>query len=47
MKKIEALESRRGPRREKKKDKKMHFELRSLFFFLIFVDYSFSFALQR
>ncbi len=43
--KVRSFESRRGPKRRKKKT---HFyELESSFFFLLFFHYSFSFALQR
>jgi uncharacterized membrane protein (DUF485 family) len=37
------FESRRGPKREKKK----FYKLESLFFFLLFFHYSFSFAFQK
>jgi hypothetical protein len=46
MRKLEALKVG-GVLREQKKKKKMFCELESLFFFLLFFHYSFSFALQR
>jgi hypothetical protein len=46
MKKFEALKVG-GVQGEKKRKKNTFCELESLFFFLIFVDYFFSFALQR
>jgi hypothetical protein len=44
--KVRSFESKRGPKR-RKKEKNVFCELKSLFFFLLFYYYSFSFALQR
>jgi hypothetical protein len=46
MKKLEALKVG-GPKREEIRKKKHVCKLKSLFFFLLFFHYSFSFALQR
>jgi hypothetical protein len=40
------FESRRGPKKKKKKEN-VFYKLESLFIFLLFFHYSFSFALQR
>jgi hypothetical protein len=39
------FESKKGPKREKKKN--VFYKLKSLFFFLLLIHYSFSFAFQR
>jgi hypothetical protein len=46
-KKVMRFESRRGSKKEKKQKKNMFCKLESLFFFLLFFHYSFSFKFQR
>jgi hypothetical protein len=45
MKKLKSLKVRGVQREEEKKN--MFYELKSLFFFLLFFHYSFSFGLER